>query len=151
MSEVGLDGLPDRPPADGAGDWLLLEEWPLADLADAEVSAGQDHDALLTVLADHAKLVLALSLNLKKTGHMDHVNKITLSKLPTCSKSMSSTSSPLPLLLALKKFSIVDNVANILSKTTGIEKCHFSYHNDSRLVATSQCQYHPCCARSASS
>ena len=72
MSEVGLDGLPDCPPADGAGDWLLLEEWPLAVLADAEVAAGQDHDALLPVLADHAQLVLALSLHLKKRVNFHH-------------------------------------------------------------------------------
>ena len=64
-SEVGLDGLPDGPAADGAGDGLLLEEGPLAVLADAEVAAGQDHDALLPVLADHAQLVLALTLNLQ--------------------------------------------------------------------------------------
>ena len=65
LSEVGLDGLPDGPAADGAGDGLLLEEGPLAVLADAEVAARQDHDALLPVLADHAQLVLALTLNLQ--------------------------------------------------------------------------------------
>ena len=65
-SEVGLDGLSDRPPADGARDRLLLQKGPLADLADAEVPAGQDHDALLSVLADHAQLVLALALHLKR-------------------------------------------------------------------------------------
>ena len=71
LSEVGLDGLPDGPAADGAGDGLLLEEGPLAVLADAEVAARQDHDALLPVLADHAQLVLALTLNLRtRIGNM---------------------------------------------------------------------------------
>ena len=72
-SEVGLDGLPDGPAADGAGDGLLLEEGPLAVLADAEVAARQDHDALLPVLADHAQLVLALTLNLQtRIGNMSY-------------------------------------------------------------------------------
>ena len=65
MSEVGLDGLPDGPPADGAGDWLLLEEGPLTVLADAEVTAGEDHNALLAVLGANSIENCGLSFGLK--------------------------------------------------------------------------------------
>ena len=136
MSEEGLDGIPDCPPADGAGDGLLLEEGPLAVLADAEVAAGQDHDALLPVLADHAQLVLALALHLFEE-HVFH---------------LLSTAAP----LRPDEFrTVIDNKSKNISSKMSL----FVKFSGSKLFATlphckqsmSSIVLVPCCARSASS
>ena len=61
--QVRFDHLLYGSPAHGAGVAVVLEQ-SLAALADAEVAAGQHHDALLLVLADAAQLVLPLPLHL---------------------------------------------------------------------------------------
>ncbi len=66
-SQIRFDRLSEGLSANGTGDAVLCEQRSLTVLADAEVSAGKDHDTLLLVLAYHAQLVLAIALHLKGT------------------------------------------------------------------------------------
>ena len=64
-SKVSLYGLPNR----SSADWTVVVTGPeglLAILADAKVSAGQDHNTLLFVLAHNTQLVLTLTFHLNK-------------------------------------------------------------------------------------
>ena len=74
MLQINFDCLSDQLPTDRTdGDSVPgPKQRRKAVLADAEVTAGQDHDALLLVLADNAQLLLAFSLDLDKRGSTDN-------------------------------------------------------------------------------
>lgn len=65
--QINFDRLADQLPADRADRDAVAgpEKRRQAVLADAEVAARKDHDALLLVLTHDAQLVLALALNLE--------------------------------------------------------------------------------------